>query len=284
MALIEKIKKEINSKIMTGLLALVLSISPIYNKESYSQDNNSNNNNSTYINFENPTTLEIGIDNWYPYEFGDKPEGISVEILEEAIKRMGKKINYSTDLPWSRALNDLKANKYHLIISGSWNEDREKWLYFKDLKHITYFTWCAYKIKESKIENSRVGVVRDFFYPENFKNKFKEYNFIIANSETNLINMLKYSRIEIALLEKHSAKNISKKNNIDLVEMSNCEYIVPAYPLINPNWKEKNNLIHIINNMYEDGTIEKIHQNWNINYLSKIPKEGDFLSNILKKK
>lgn len=288
MTLIEKIKQEINPKIITGLLALILSISPIYNKKSYSQDNNYNLN-STNINLENPNTLEIGIDNWYPYEFGDKPEGISVEILEEATKRMNKNINYQTNLPWPRALKGLENNLYHLIITGSWNEEREKWIYFENLKPITYFTWCAYKINDinsnSSIENTdnRIGVVRDYFYPENFKNKFKNFRQIITNSETNLINMLKYGRIEIALLEKYSAEDISKKIGIDLVEMSNCEYVIPAYPLINNNWKEKENFVNILNNMHDDKTIKKIHEKWKMRYLPDIPREGDFLSEILKK-
>lgn len=243
--------------ILIGLITPLLIFT--YNNKLYSQDLS-----IKYLTNQNYIT--IGTDNWYPYEYGHPPQGLCVDIIEEATKRLNIKIKYESMLPWTRALNKLKNNNLDIVISGTWNKKRNQIAYFENLKPITHFQWSAYSSSKNA-RNQTIGYVKDYNYPHELKEKFSQLKIQFVNSNEILIKMLNSNRIDIGLFEKSNAKDLINKMNLTLNELENTTFISPAFPLINKKWQHKEKLVDIINQMHEDGSIEKIHKKWNIDYI-----------------
>jgi len=119
----KKICKEALKLGTASLLGIILTLMPLDSKlraENFSSLKQSNTN-----------IINVGTDDWYPYEFGPKPEGLMVDIFEEAMKRMKFDIEYDTQLPWSRTLSYISGEnpKITIALSGVKNKQREQIFY-----------------------------------------------------------------------------------------------------------------------------------------------------------
>jgi len=214
-------------------------------------------------------TIHVGTDNWYPYEFGPKPEGLMVDIFEEVMKRMEFDIEYDTQLPWSRTLHYIsgKNPKITIALSGVKNKQREQSFYFTDIAP-SYISWQGYSSPNPNpnFKEAQLIVVNGYHYPQELLSQFKPENIYQTHNSRSVLKMLEIGRGDYGLMEEKNAQKIKEKENVTLLPIPTLQFTQGIYPLIKKNWKHTEELNNIITQMYNDNTLTKIHKKWGMEY------------------
>ena len=115
-------------------------------------------------------TIVLAADEWCPYNcdpVSDKP-GFMVEIAREALGRHGITVEYVV-LPWARAIEEVRANKYAGII-GAYYGDAEDFIYPETPQGrstMMFYTPAesAWNFgTEADLDKVSLGVVADYSY------------------------------------------------------------------------------------------------------------------------
>ncbi len=111
---------------------MVLIVIPLFSGCSLPSNKSSNNEtNSLYQRVIKSGTIRCGYGMFPPYCMKDpntgKLSGIFVEILNEAGKNLGLKIDWSEEVGWANIIQGIETNRYDLIPTGIWpNASRGK--------------------------------------------------------------------------------------------------------------------------------------------------------------
>lgn len=223
-------------------------------------------------------SVTIVFANWAPYEFEANGEikGISVDIVDEAFKRMGYKVKKRI-LPFSRAIEMLKNGEIDMI------PDVKNTIKYQEIgefsKEPIIITYTSLFVKsDSNIEYNgnildlepyKIGVVRDYTYGKEFDEAVK--NNILkteaVDDKLQNINKVLDNRLDmcienrLVLLETLKATNNENK----LKELTPEVNQTPVYAWFS---KKKNHGKMIeefdqkLRDIKQDGTFEKIYNSY----------------------
>ncbi|MFT5758125.1 MAG: polar amino acid transport system substrate-binding protein [Alteromonadaceae bacterium] len=209
----------------------------------------------------------------YAYEEGKKVKGVAVDIVTEALKRMGLPFSI-TVLPWARALHQIKNGDADAIFTLFKTPEREV---FADYSHQTLIAQIVslYVKKDSSIEftgdfkklaSYSFGLVRKVSYGEIFDRAVNEKvitNTVRSNDAQQSFKMLFSNRVDIIAINKYGALDILQKTNKlkDIKELKPELQNIPSYIA----FSKKRNLKSIrdqfddtLLQMKKDGTYEKL--------------------------
>jgi len=155
-----------------------------------------------------------------PMEFyqGDKLTGFHVELVEEIAKRLGIAVEW-VEVPWRRALNMVETGNADGITYIGKNPERERWAIFKDGNTISSGTFSFLIRRTSRkeikfdgtnekelLQNRTLLMVGGFTLPKNISElNSKKHE---ALRITNLVDMLRASRYDIAIVNKDDYLNL----------------------------------------------------------------------------
>lgn len=152
--------------------------------------------------------VTVAVADWAPYEFEKHGQikGISVDIVDEAFRRMGYKVTKRI-LPFSRAIEMLKSGEVDMIEDVKNTAERQEIGIFSKQPIINTYTSLFVK-SDSNITFSgnildlkpyKIGTIRDYSYSKEFddavKNKVIQTE-EVDNKEQN-INKILDNRIDI---------------------------------------------------------------------------------------
>jgi len=121
---------------------------------------------SSFANYENPTIINISINNKdsYPYCLGEGKDilstnpGVAIEAMQSIEHKLNIKFNFIRD-PWSRQKRKLQYNSTDMLFSASYKKSREKMGVYPRKKDgsidqsrkIISAPYVLYKLKESPL-------------------------------------------------------------------------------------------------------------------------------------
>jgi len=105
-------------------LILMLLLTTLWTGCSVRSDNSANTDNSLYKRVMQTGTIRCGYGMFPPYCMKDpntgKLSGIFVEILDEAGKNLGLKIDWKEEVGWGSIIEGLETGRYDLVPTGVW--------------------------------------------------------------------------------------------------------------------------------------------------------------------
>ena len=165
----------------------------------------------------------------YQYIENGKVAGIHKEIVEEAAKKLGIKLEIIS-VPWPRAIQMVKTGKADGIFSIFKTKEREEYLYFPQygiskVKNV-FITYKDSGIKYSgdlkQMKNITIGMLRDNSYGE----KFDKADFLIkedSKTSENLLRKIILKRNKVGIMNYEVAKYYLNK----IGEEEKIEYLYP---------------------------------------------------------
>lgn len=227
---------------------------------------------------ETEKSVTIALAEWAPYEFEENGEikGISVDIVDEAFKRMGYKVTKRI-LPFSRAIEMLKSGEIDMIPDIKNTAERQEIGVFSKEPIVTTYTALFVKSDStiefngdiSALKQYKIGTIRDYTYSEEFDNAVKSKVIKVEEVDDKLqnINKILDNRIDIYIENRLVLLEALKStNNVDkLKELKPEINQTPVY-----GWfTKKKNLNEMINQfdkklveIKKDGTFERIYKSY----------------------
>lgn len=187
-------------RVSFATLYALLSLMPVY---------------SSTLQAELPETLVIarGEGSYPPLEIYQDGvySGIHIEVTRAVAQRLGVKIKYR-DLPWARAINEVKEGKVDAITYLGFSSQRNEFAYFLSGNVLSYSTTVFIVLKDryeelqaifdgslESIKGHVVGVQHGFVYGENFENaQFLNKSSVL--SESDVAHMLEKHRHDYAIM------------------------------------------------------------------------------------
>lgn len=168
-------------------------------------------------------TITAAGDPWPPFlDPGHPQQGVSVELVREALATQGHQLNFSF-VPWQRALDGVKEAEYDILVSAWKTEERAVFLefsdpfLFNDVKFIkikgTPFEYAGL----DSLSGKTVGTVRGYGYGDAFETAS---NFKRDEAATLMPSILKLigGRIDLTLEDELVARSHISKENPALLE------------------------------------------------------------------
>ncbi|MEM4397791.1 MAG: transporter substrate-binding domain-containing protein, partial [Candidatus Woesearchaeota archaeon] len=210
-------------------------------------------------------------------------KGFFTELTKEAFKRQ----NYNIDvkiMSWTEAYNGAKEGLYDGIIHVWYTKERENYFAYSDEMPPTEFVFCTLQksnISDFKdlnsLKNFKIGSVKDYGYPEEFKkaNLTKIESIFDYENIENLIN----GNVDLIIIDKAQFEYYKNNfySNSSIFCLSPSFKTVPAHVIIS---KKLPNYLKIIYDFNEglkkikyDGTYDKILKKHNMTFYIKFDKK-----------
>lgn len=225
--------------------------------------------------FANVKIINIGTEGVYaPFTFVDekgKLTGYDIEVITEAAKRSGIKINFITT-PWDSMFLGLESKKYDIIANQiSKNSDREKKYLFSD-SYLISGAQIIVKDNNNKIKNlddlkgKKVGTSVGSNYNKLLTefDKKKEINLVYYDGNvTEIFQEISLGRIDATVNDRLTVGENVKKLGLKVKTVGSPINSVPSYFVFRKDSEDlKEKIDKAILSMKKDGTLGKISKKW----------------------
>uniref|UniRef100_I2PZQ1 Periplasmic component of amino acid ABC-type transporter/signal transduction system n=1 Tax=Desulfovibrio sp. U5L TaxID=596152 RepID=I2PZQ1_9BACT len=162
-----------------------------------------------------------------PYEFvdGGTVKGVDADMIKAVCAKIGVTPKFE-EMPWKRALSEVKDGKVDAIFSLYVNAERKEFLYFPE-KGLSYeknifVTKKGGDIKVGKLDDLNgkiIGVVSEYSYGDAFDN-YKGATRDESNNAEMLLKKLENDRIPVIIINELVYNNLAKKLGLtDMLEV-----------------------------------------------------------------
>jgi len=219
--------------------------------------------------------INIGTEGVYsPFTFVDekgKLTGYDVEVITEAAKRAGIKINF-TPTPWDSMFLGLESKKYDIIANQiGKNPDREKKYLFSE-SYLISGAQLIVKDNNNKIKTladlkgKKVGTGVGSNYNKILTDydKNKEINLVYYDGDvTQVFQDISLGRLDATLNDRLTVGENVKKLGLKVKTVGNPINEVPSYFVFRKDSADlKAKIDKAILSMKKDGTLGKISKKW----------------------
>lgn len=213
--------------------------------------------------------LVVGIEGAYPpfnyFDSSNKLIGFDVDIADEIAKRMGVEIEYKPT-PWDTIIGGLQAKKFDVIISSvAPTEERKAKVDFTESYYTTgvqIFTEEGSEIKDhADIKGKKVGVATGTTFAEEAERLGGKA--VYYDNDLLTFQDLTNGRVDAVITDRAVGSRIIKEHGYPFVAIGELLYEEkPGITLAKDEPELKDKLNEILKEMKEDGTYEKISQEW----------------------
>ena len=172
---------------------------------------------------------------WEPYQFelGNNVTGLDNDIVKAVFEKAGCAVKF-VKRPWARTLIEVESGTVDLTPGASALEERKKYANFSDpyrdelmvlmVRKGESAKYPLTKLEDIKSIKFSLGIVRDYFYSEDFKTALLSPNFKarvseVSDDDTNLKKLVA-GRIDGLLIDKYAGPYLAKKQGFgDQVEI-----------------------------------------------------------------
>lgn len=233
-----------------------------------------------YINLtSNNLELISAWESWAPYQYLDNQKrltGLDIELIEAIVKKMNYTIKFK-ERPWARQLDEIKNGYIDLISGASKTTERENFAYFSApyrkesavlyiLKNNSARFKNIKKLEDIMNSSFKLGVVREYYYGEDYKKLIKNSQFKrqVQEVHEDIMNYKKLlgRRIDGFLADPvATAAGLRKVNMLDKVTGLFIVYSDDIYVMFSKK-KSSQKVVNDFNTSLEliknDGTYDKI--------------------------
>jgi polar amino acid transport system substrate-binding protein len=170
----------------------------------------------------NSITLAVE-DSWPPYADANG-QGIATDIVQKAFAAVGIKLFLKVS-PYARVLDEVEKG----IVVGGYNVTRqasteEKFLFGQQILltapssfyfHSDNNQALKYRDIADIPDGSRIGLIIDYEYGNSFEQHKHRFKQIRVSTQTQIINMLRFGRIDSAIMFDEVASDILKSMSLD---------------------------------------------------------------------
>lgn len=162
--------------------------------------------------------VQIHFEDYPPYEYvsGGEPQGLNIDLMTEAFRRMGIIPDY-TSMPWKRGVYELRNGGILALASGFKTPEREVFAFFPPeplaMEHVYVVVPAVSGLEIDSLDDLRglsIGVVGGYAYGEAF-DSMVGLNKVEAGSNPQLLKMLLSQRMDVAIMNKAVARALAKK-------------------------------------------------------------------------
>lgn len=223
--------------------------------------------------------LRIGVMDYSPYQYMDgiEAKGVSIEILKAALDELGYEYQF-VGRPWSRILEEAESGKIDIFMDSYDVFSRRSFVSYSAYP-ISSYTISIYKNKSSdlsydgtfgSLKKYTFGSIRDYNYSSQITNAIEDGTIKAKNTdspEDNFLNLEKglidYTIEDKVFGDKYLSEN-SFNNIIEEPKPYDNRYTYFAF-INTPEMNEIRYKVNdLMNNYYQDGTIEKIYVKYNL--------------------
>ena len=119
--------------------------------------------------------------------FDGKPRGISVDYLDLIARRAGFTVQYIADIPWSKALDDIKKHEtIDLLLTANATPERRKYMAFT--KDYLLMPWVIFTQKDSTIgtmedlTDKTVAIERDYVMHKKLAAEYPQIKLLVKGT------------------------------------------------------------------------------------------------------
>ncbi|MCP4179348.1 MAG: amino acid ABC transporter substrate-binding protein [bacterium] len=225
------------------------------------------------VNISYSESLKFGYTIWKPYSFMEngKLTGLSIEIYTEALERSGLEYEF-IEYPWARAVTYFEVRKIDGLVDGSSDIEHSNTVKKMPILWVQVF-WVNNNnsIKNytgfDQFDGKTVGFIREYEYSEDFIN-YTDFTKRDLDSDISALQMLNVNRLDAFLGDAVNNFTLAEENNL------NIRALDPALALTELSLIFQDNLTselarfeRKLNEMYSDGTIDRIYMKYlNMSY------------------
>ncbi len=214
--------------------------------------------------------LIVGVSEWAPYNGYDLPgHGLLTDIVQVALKRAGY-ASTAEKMPWSRVIKGASRGDVD-IIPGIWHkEERAETIAYGPVLAKARLVLISHPESPYAIEtlddlnNLRVGIVKDYAYPQHFLNATHFIQDFSPNLDSNLSKLAR-GRIDAILGDELVARHTSHQLFEGMIEFRYSRQTLGSKDIFlgvskaNPDHKRILDLfVKAISEMKSDGTYDTI--------------------------
>ncbi|MFZ5352791.1 MAG: methyl-accepting chemotaxis protein [Bacillota bacterium] len=197
--------------------------------------------------------------------------GIDLDIIAEAMKRRGKKVEFKS-MTFDKSLRMLKSGFVDVVPTLSINKEREQYIVFSSsYRDTTDYVFIA--LRDSKVtaselkdlEKYTIGIEKDFMYPADFLNNKNIKRDESLNADIMITKLLK-GQVDAAIINEYTLADYIKSNNL-VDKIKRLEFTITdktsesrmGFSKANNGAAIKDEFEKGLKEITEDGTIDKIY-------------------------
>ncbi len=222
-----------------------------------------------------PAKLRVGVSPDSPpliFKQGGQISGVEADFARKLSKELNRELVF-VEVPWSKQINYLEENKTDIIMSGmSITSTREYRVNFTKPYMVSGLTaifrrtdYAPAGLFQSVMrhQSSSIGVIKDTTGEIFSRNSYEKAKILVFNDKEGAVAALKKGKVNMVIHDAPLIWWIAAENEADLVafpKLMNNESLAWGISKNNLALLEEVNLI--LENMKNDGSGEKVLQNW----------------------
>lgn len=176
-----------------------------------------------------PDTLECGTNEFPPFTYADAnghAAGIEVDVVREAARRLGLKVNISV-LPWPRLIANMRAGMLDCMFAAFVTPERLGYMNFTrvplHVSRLALYTHRTSTFSFERIEDlrgKRIGTLRDFRTVDVLDEALNQGTFaerVYGNDFDQLFEMLAQKRVDVVIVNDQVARAVLRLRDDDAI-------------------------------------------------------------------
>jgi polar amino acid transport system substrate-binding protein len=203
---------------------------------------------------------------WPPYEemIDGRPAGLTVEIMTEAARRAGYRIEF-TERPWQRCLADVTEGTADLFLDGSDYPD-----YLKGRNPTAAFVNAFFVRGDDPLQHydglaaldgRSVGLVRTYKYPAEIRDRAGLHPNLAPETDAQQAAMLAAGRFDLLLGDLVNIRALAADAHLAIRSLAPAYSVTPLYPHFGQSDALPMRRIDAaVGALLADGTIDRIYR------------------------
>jgi polar amino acid transport system substrate-binding protein len=157
--------------------------------------------------------------------FDGKSRGISVDYLNLIAKRAGFTVQYVTDIPWSKALEDIKNHEtIDLLLTAKVTPERRKYMAFT--KDYLLMPWVIFTQKDKSIGSMEdlmdktVAVERDYVMHKKLAAEYPDMKLLVKGTSQEAIEAVATGEADAYIGNLTTGVYIIRQNNLNNIKVA----------------------------------------------------------------
>ncbi|UZP67980.1 transporter substrate-binding domain-containing protein [Desulfovibrio mangrovi] len=211
--------------------------------------------------------MQVCISGRVPYEYVTESgyAGVSMEIFAEIHQRMGEEELCLSQVPWNRGLRSVEEGLCEVLLSGVWDEEREKrWSFPK--QPIGSIAWQFFAREPGVALKGSWGGVRGFSYPSALYLQVEGLRRDVdAPTQESLVEKLINGRTDLVAIELGSAQILAKELGVTLYPVGKRIY-VPLFAFFNKNVPQSviDHFDEVTSRLWDEGFIARVYEKYGL--------------------
>lgn len=158
--------------------------------------------------FTSALEVNIGVENSWPPYANEEGEGISTDIVVEAFREVGVKVNLHI-YPYSRIMEMAKRGELDGCYNVARDQSTNAQFIFGDEPiletSVSYYYLKGKPFKKELLPKDKIALMRGYQYGDKFEENKKNYTQFRVNTQEQILKLIQRGRVDVGILAEGSA-------------------------------------------------------------------------------